>query len=629
MGRFRIANIKFIKMKKTLLLLLVISLGLTGWSQKRVQIKKDLVNKAVTRSRLIQKYNGTNYVVPVKPGAESQPAAKGEYVIGNTFYDLQSNAVLSNRIWQYDDGSIGAVWTRGVEGSPNFPDRGAGYNFFDGSSWGPEPTSRIESVRAGWPSYAAWGENGEIVVSHDFNAGQLILNKRPEKGTGNWTESFFEGPDGVFVAWNRTTTSGINHDIIQMLCVTKADPPYNGQAGALFYSRSNDGGETWDPENVTLEGTGIDYYNGITADDYAWAEPRGDEIAFVVISPWLDVFYMKSPDNGETWEKTIVWEHPYPFFDWNTTVTTDTIWAPDGSGDIAIGEDGKVHIVFGLTRVAHTEVGNTYTYWPWTDGIVYWNEDMPPFEAENQHQALAYENLVEDETLIGWVADQGTQLMDELISYRELGMSAMPNVTADNGQVVVVWSSVTEGYDNGQYNFRHIWTRRNYDNGNAGAWGSMIDMNTDISHWLDECIYPVLAGRLDVADNAVFMYQADATPGTALDGDHDYQNNTIYVPQFIPVGINNDNIITDANVSQNYPNPFTGTSVVNVSLKKRANLSLEVTNLVGQVVFKTSKGDVNAGVHNFTIDASGLGSGVYFYTVKAGENSVTKKMIVE
>jgi len=623
---FVVVTLKFIKMKKSLLLLLVLSLGLTGWTQKRAQFKKELVNKAVKRSRVIHK---PEYSVLEKPVSGSQPFSKDEDAIGHTQYDLQSNSLLSNRIWQYDDGTIGAVWTRGVESAPNFPDRGAGYNFFDGTSWGPEPTSQIESVRAGWPSYAALGENGEIVVSHDFATGQLIINTRPEKGTGDWNESFFSGPDDVFVAWNRTTTSGVNHDFIQMLCVTKTDPPYNGQAGALFYSRSNDGGQTWDPENITLEGTGIDYYNGITADDYAWAEPRGDEIAFVVINPWIDIFVMKSMDNGDTWEKEIVWQHPYPFFDWDNTITTDTIWAPDGSGDIAIGEDGKIHVVFGLTRVAHTEPGTSYTYWPWTDGIIYWNEDMPPFEAENQHRALAYENLVEDKTLVGWIPDQGTPLLDELLSYRELGMSTMANVTADNGQVVVVWSSVTEGYDNGQYNFRHIWTRRNYDNGNEGAWGSMIDVDTDISHWLDECIYPVMAGRFDAVDNAVFMYQSDATPGTALDGNHDYQDNIMYVPRYIPVGVAENEPISDANVSQNYPNPFSGTSVVNITLQGRANLSLEVTNLMGQVVYKSDKGMVNAGMHNFTIDASNLGSGVYFYTVKAGNSSVSKKMTVQ
>ena len=81
-------------------------------------------------------------------------------------------------------------------------------------------------------------------------------------------------------------------------------------------------------------------------------------------------------------------------------------------------------------------------------------------------------------------------------------------------------------------------------------------------------------------------------------------------------------------VSQNYPNPFSGTSVITVKLEKATDLSLEVFNLTGQKVYEINNGKVGAGSHTLTIDASNLSSGVYFYTVFAGENSVTKKMIV-
>ncbi|MCK9401658.1 MAG: hypothetical protein M0Q51_16940 [Bacteroidales bacterium] len=55
-----------------------------------------------------------------------------EDVIGTTIYDLQSNASLQNRIYCYDDGTNGAVWTLGFS-ETTFPDRGTGYNFFNGS----------------------------------------------------------------------------------------------------------------------------------------------------------------------------------------------------------------------------------------------------------------------------------------------------------------------------------------------------------------------------------------------------------------------------------------------------------------------------------------------------------------
>ena len=41
------------------------------------------------------------------------------------------------------------------------------------------------------------------------------------------------------------------------------------------------------------------------------------------------------------------------------------------------------------------------------------------------------------------------------------------------------------------------------------------------------------------------------------------------------------------------------------------------------------KTNVLPGVSQFVIDASQLSSGVYFYTVKQGDKSITKKMIVQ
>ncbi len=621
-------------MKKILLSALILSFVTLGFAQKHSNFPKEKVNVAV-KATVQAPLTGAEVIqMPVNPNSTAPLASKDELQAGTTKYDLQSNSLLGNRVWLYDDGTAGAVWTMGLGDDTGFPGRGTGYNYFDGTAWGPAPTARIEDDRCGWPSYAAWGENGEVAVSHlagqsIYTDGGLMLNKREEKGVGDWTEIYIPGPadmGGTGITWPRVMTSGENHEYIHII-VPAADT-YADQDVPLFYIRSNDGGETWTDWTI-LEDINSDYYMGFSADDYTWAESRGSTIAFTIASSWHDWIIMKSTDNGENWEKIIPWEHPYPMFDWNTTITTDTIWAPAGSADIAIDENGMVHAVCALTRVAHTEVGTSYSYWPYTDGIIYWDETMPPFTATNQHRALAYENLTEDVNYIGWVVDNGTPLMEELHTYREQGMSSFPNITCDNGQVVVVWSSVTPGYDNGQFNFRHIWTRRSYDHGMANTWGEMKDMDTDIAHWLDECIYPVLAGSFDANDNAFFIYNADATPGTALDGDHDYQVNTEYVLNYMPVGIENSQLISDANVSQNYPNPASGSTVVNVTLPEAANLSFEVTNLMGQVVYTADKGAVASGMHTFTFDASNIGSGVYFYTVKAGDSSVTKKMVIE
>ncbi len=84
-----------------------------------------------------------------------------------------------------------------------------------------------------------------------------------------------------------------------------------------------------------------------------------------------------------------------------------------------------------------------------------------------------------------------------------------------------------------------------------------------------------------------------------------------------------------ASVSQNRPNPFNGSTQIDVNLKKSSNLSITVISIAGQKVFEENYGTQSAGNHTITISADKLASGIYFYTVNAGNSTITKKMIVE
>ena len=625
-------------MKKLVLLSLVLSIGFLGFSQERAQIKKSIQNISKTMVYVNPTDEVVNMTVAPNPYVTSYKDLADEDIIGNTFYDLQSNTSLGNRIHVYEDGTIGAVWTRGIESSA-FPDRGTGYNYYDGSDWGSAPTARIESVRTGWPSYAPWGANGELIVAHGPVEG-LLLATRVTKGTGEWTESSIVGPeDHEGLLWPRAITSGTDHNTIHCIALTEptanGGSPYQGQDGALIYNRSTDGGANWDIENVILEGTGSNYYIAISADDYVWAEPNGGAIAFVCGNTWTsDLFMMKSTNNGENWEKTIIWEHPYPFYDWDVTVT-DTFCTVDGSVNITLDDNGIAHVVFGITRVNHPDVGNTYSLYGFTDGVGYWNESMDTFS--NDLNALnpnghPDSELEENVSLIGWTQDvNGNGELDFITFdydlfqiYRTKGISTMPTVAVDDyGRVVVAFSSTTETYDNTVCNYKHIWVRtKALDE----TWGDFEDLDININHIYDECIYPVLGQNIN--GSAYILYQADFEPGLALDDEHGYIENSMIVANYdLNVGIN-ENEFNAASVSQNFPNPFTNTSIVSVNLTQATNLSLEVFNLTGQKVYEVSNGHSNAGTHNLVINAENLSSGVYFYTVNAGNNAITKKMIV-
>jgi len=81
-------------------------------------------------------------------------------------------------------------------------------------------------------------------------------------------------------------------------------------------------------------------------------------------------------------------------------------------------------------------------------------------------------------------------------------------------------------------------------------------------------------------------------------------------------------------VKQNVPNPFNGNTTVVYSLNENANVTLNVIDVAGKVVAVYNQGNKNAGNYSILIDGSKLTNGIYFYTFKAGEYSVTKRMVV-
>jgi len=90
----------------------------------------------------------------------------------------------------------------------------------------------------------------------------------------------------------------------------------------------------------------------------------------------------------------------------------------------------------------------------------------------------------------------------------------------------------------------------------------------------------------------------------------------------------NENEISSISVSQNVPNPFDDNTVVRYNLNETANVSMNIVDVTGKVVATYNQGTQPAGAHTINISADKLSNGIYFYTFKAGEYSVTKRMVV-
>lgn len=90
----------------------------------------------------------------------------------------------------------------------------------------------------------------------------------------------------------------------------------------------------------------------------------------------------------------------------------------------------------------------------------------------------------------------------------------------------------------------------------------------------------------------------------------------------------NDNLRTNFNLEQNFPNPFNPYTQINFELKEKEKISLKVFDTLGKEIVTLAEGFYNSGKHKVKFDGSRLASGIYFYRLSTKNNSITKKMIL-
>jgi uncharacterized delta-60 repeat protein len=81
-------------------------------------------------------------------------------------------------------------------------------------------------------------------------------------------------------------------------------------------------------------------------------------------------------------------------------------------------------------------------------------------------------------------------------------------------------------------------------------------------------------------------------------------------------------------LEQNYPNPFNPTTIISWQLPVSGHIVLKIYDILGREITTLVNGVKPAGNYTTTFDASRLSSGVYFYSLKAGNFYQVKKMIL-
>ena len=447
-------------MKKVLSLALILSLGIAGFAQTRQMVpsgkaklspKVAIGNEKATETSPLQNVTkGT-----ALPSRAWHNETLDEYEVMINSYDLQSNAIISNRIASFGDGTLATVATfmPGDKSPYNQASayRGTGYNYFDGSEFGEQPEARIESSLTGWPSIAPYGPNGEIIVCHTGSG--LVYYTRENKGEGEWVgPREIPNPDGhptinesdvLELTWPRVGTTGPDHSVINVISSTQ-NSTGSGDDVVLeyhtFLSRSTDG-ENW--TTVPMPCMPNDAINQNTADDYAIAY-SGNNIAVLFTSAYnygggdnhgTDILLYKSKDGGQTWNTTLVWKNPIEG-DWNNpfvfdTTTHDRLYMPT-MGAVAMDNNGTCHVALTAEAIRCGDGDGSFTYYIGfaADGVFYWKEGDEPFTtgptfAENGYSDN-YKALCPYDLYYLGVDEDNDGYEDYYIAYNDRYLAGMP-----------------------------------------------------------------------------------------------------------------------------------------------------------------------------------------------------------
>jgi hypothetical protein len=377
---------------------------------------------------------------------------------------------------------------------------------------------------------------------------------------------------------------------------------------------------TWASEvfgngNVTM---GAVAYNGVL---YHGVTANFDTT--VGLGGW-EIGYSKSTDNGATWSDWIIpdWhsipglEHYDGLWDWRKD-DGNTISI---AGDIQVDKNGLVHMLTGLTDFADSADERGYNavveFYETSEGV--WDANI-----------LAEGDEVTDSSLYVAPDDAGGNATDPGLG--QCGPSYMLATNMDRDFFVAQWVVAPNALADSVpvdifYQTRHL----------DSAWSARInltetaEMNENGAHLAPYLATVENGGTTTDYAFSMFWYEAGNT-GTFINA---INPSVVYIAA-VPVRITSttdvdDDIIAPGQfaLEQNYPNPFNPSTSIKYSLAERSQVSLKIFDILGNEIATLVNADQEIGSYEVSFDASSLSSGLYFYTLKAGDFTSTKKMML-
>ena len=613
---------------KNLIILSFLVLPCIAWTQL-IPVKGE--QKPVTINQSIEPIDEVNDLpsVPLVKSLMDEP-------LGTTRYDFQTNASIMNRLINRGDGELTAVWTMGRD-DPGFGDRGTGYNRRENGSWGEPPQGRVETVRTGWPSLVETEDGTELIVAHDFGQGTLVTSRRAA-GETDWTQSVVPSDVPMGQLWAQMAAGEGN--TVHLIAITSLGSTYEGVEGHLLYYRSPDAGLTWDVQDFIVPGLDSTNYMDFRQSDSYKIAARGNTVAISRFCIWEDVLVFRSDDNGDTWDRSVIYDFPIDQYVADTGYGPDqvppddfapsalAIYSGGNSGNIVIDHDSNLHLFFSSLYVTDENLTDgELQYFPCTNGIAYWNETM----GENSFRIVAQAVDADGSGFLDF------DCLDPNFSHRLTSLTTAPNAGVDeNNNLFLTYAAVTENYFSptalpSLQHYRHIYATASLDGGET--WSSPIDL---IEETVDPVLLPMINAdfptvALDVDDRMHIIYQQDFEPGNIIaDLDPAGDNTIIYldvdVAQF-GVVVSSLEVATPEQQLTLSPNPANAQTYLTINPSWSNQAVLTIHDNLGRQVFIDS--DLKGNNNTYVMPTSGLASGVFFVQVIDKKTRYSGRLVVE
>lgn len=638
-------------MKKTLLLSLALSVGLLAGAQQR-----NLSNIRKAEVRPIDQ--GINHI--------NETSVQSTYT-GGEIYNRSGDLLKTNIASSSNVYGIFSYEQRVVSAQPE-----AGMVFFGNRAGGPLGATGNDikvawgaNESATWSNYVINPETGfnfrypsTVVYNPAGNtspANMFALVSGPFTDAAGWKGQFFgsvrldgqnqnitylDNEPGIYInhlnIGLNVTQNGHAHVASQRLNGTSASYLSAGWEvlNGTFNAETNQ--FDWEPvvqvQPALLEDGRIDASSLVFSPDGSVGYLLGTAVdADPDYSPygleWPVVY--KTTDNGVTWEKT----EPFNFSEINTfkenlyptRADLDLVvprwynkWVGGNRNNGAtVDIHGNLHIA-GIVRSTNSVHPDSLSYFYTEEPVLIFDVFM---NGDGTWNAIFVDSVrtevVDDTNPFGMGWDQRIQM----------------SRTSDGSKVFVTWGDTDPA--SWGINFE---TNQQPD---IFTWGYDVTSNlytlpvnvTALTEYWGENFWMHVSDMVIQNGSKYHIPVSTSVPGATQDNPltHQYLSGVYFdESDFILLGSNDTEMPAGRLlVSQNYPNPFNGSSEVVVSLSSPAGVSLKVYNLLGQNVLEVAERRLGAGSHILSINASSLKSGVYSYVVTAGNERVTKKMIVK